>query len=578
MKELRSRLAEAFPWWLGGLLGILCVVTGAVLALRPFRSLGVLVVLLAVGLVLLGVSLLAERSGRGMATNLLGLAAILAGVAVLVLPGLTIQLLTLVVAAALVVVGVLRIVGVRRTEPGERLSAVLLGVASVVLGVVALAWPDVTVLVIAAVSGVQLVLFGIAQVASAWRRRSGAPGRAAEPGRDRRRTWRTVGAVAALLASAGLLLLSIRLTGHPQPDDFYAAPADLPAEAGVLLRTEAFATDVPEGAEGWRILYTTTLADGVPAVASAIVVAPDGDGDHPVVAWAHGTTGQATGCAPSLLEHPFEAGAMPDLPGTLAQGWAVVAPDYPGLGTGGSHPYLVGQPTGRSVLDAIRAAQQLEEARLGEQTMVWGHSQGGHAALWTGGLAESYAPELDVRGVVAMAPAANLPQLLADLTTSPIGPVFGAYVIAAWEDVDPSIRMQDYVRPAARIGMEEMAGRCLSDPSVLVSVATSILGRDPVWSGDPSRGPVLALAHQNVPELPVAAPLLIAQGEADTLVRPQAQQEYVAKQCEAGQELEYRTYPGMDHMGLVTGDSQLLADLVEWTEARFAGGDWSPTC
>lgn len=573
----RARTVTTLPWWLGGLLGIACVVLGCLLALRPFRSLGVLVVLLAVGLALVGVALLVERSGRGAASNAAGGAAVLAAIAVLAVPGLTIRVLTFVVAGALVLIGLVRILTARRREPGQRLSTVLLGSASVLLGVVALAWPDVTVLVIAAVFGVQLVLFGGGQVAEAWRRRPGAP----EPaGRDRgpRRPWRTLGAAAALLAAAGLLLLSIRLTGHPQPDDFYVAPADLGSQPGELLRAEAFTTDVPEGANGWRILYTTTLDDDTPAVASALVIAPDDGAEHPVVAWAHGTTGQATGCAPSLLEHPFEAGAMPDLPATLTQGWAVVAPDYPGLGTAGSHPYLLGEPTARSVLDAIRAAQGLEEAGLAGRTVVWGHSQGGHAALWTGGLAAAYAPELDLLGVVAMAPAANLPRLLEDLTTSPIGPVFGAYVMAAWADADPSVRLVDYVRPAGRIGMEEMAGRCLSDPSVIVSVATAILGRDPVWHGDPARGPVLALAESNVPTLPIEAPLLLAQGEADTLVRPDAQRDYVAQRCEAGQELEYRTYPGLDHMGLVSGDSQLLADLVEWTGARFAGGDWSPTC
>jgi len=37
----------------------------------------------------------------------------------------------------------------------------------------------------------------------------------------------------------------------------------------------------------------------------------------------------------------------------------VVFTDYPGLGTPGPHPYLVGESEGRAVLDSIRATRQL---------------------------------------------------------------------------------------------------------------------------------------------------------------------------------------------------------------------------
>src|SRR5699024_11114917 len=142
-------------------------------------------------------------------------------------------------------------------------------------------------------------------------------------------------------------------------------------------------------ATGWRILYTTTDAHGAPATASALVLVPTSwrAVPRPVIAWAPGTTGFATHCAPSLLEHQVAAGAMPALDQVLDRGWAVVATDYTGLGTPGPHPYLIGPGEAHSVLDGIRAAGQLEGAELAPQTVVWGHSQGGHAALWTGQLA-----------------------------------------------------------------------------------------------------------------------------------------------------------------------------------------------
>jgi pimeloyl-ACP methyl ester carboxylesterase len=55
------------------------------------------------------------------------------------------------------------------------------------------------------------------------------------------------------------------------------------------------------------------------------------------------------------------------------------------------------------VLDAVRAARGLPGAGAGRSAVVFGHSQGGHAALFAGALAARYAPELDLLGVAAAA-------------------------------------------------------------------------------------------------------------------------------------------------------------------------------
>lgn len=70
----------------------------------------------------------------------------------------------------------------------------------------------------------------------------------------------------------------------------------------------------------------------------------------------------------------------------------IVATDYVGLGTAGPHPYLIGQGEARSLLDSVRAARQMPGLSLEPETVIWGHSQGGHAALWAGTLAPTYAP------------------------------------------------------------------------------------------------------------------------------------------------------------------------------------------
>jgi hypothetical protein len=76
----------------------------------------------------------------------------------------------------------------------------------------------------------------------------------------------------AITVLAGPALLAASSAIHnsaTSPTAFYTPPASVPAEPGVLLRSEPFTRDVPSDAQAWLILYTTTRAAGVPAVASA---------------------------------------------------------------------------------------------------------------------------------------------------------------------------------------------------------------------------------------------------------------------------------------------------------------------
>lgn len=580
-------LADVFgrvPWQLRIVAGVLIGLLGLVLVVRPFLSLGALVVLLAIALIVQGVAELLRvdpaRPERTWGAVLAALAWVTGGVLVLVWPALSIAGVTIIVGVGLIVAGVAGAIRAIRGDRDHRVAEVLLGIASAVLGVLALTWPDVTVFVLAVVLGVRLALFGIELVVTGIRHARGRKADAAAlPGRARGGGWvRTTGAVLALVGCTALLLVSLALDGTTRADAFYDAPAEVPAEPGQLLRSEPFERSIPAGAQAWRILYTTTDHVGEPALASGLVVQPAGDESHPVIAWAHGTTGYATGCAPSLLPEPFVAGAFPDLDGALAEGWAIVATDYAGLGTEGSHPYMIGQGEGRSVLDAVRAAQQLESAALSEQTVLWGHSQGGHAALWSAGLSAEYAPELDLLGVAAMAPAADLPAFLGGLADSVVGPMFGSYALEAYAEAYDDVDWDAYVRPGAHILLQAMERRCLSDPSSIVTVVTSLVADQPVWAQPISEGALGERAAENVPTLPIPFPVLLAQGEADPLITAEAQQGYVAARCEAGQAIDYRGYAGLDHMGLVTGDSAMLPELRAWTAARFAGEPATGTC
>ncbi|MDV8002555.1 lipase family protein [Rhodococcus sp. IEGM 1408] len=384
--------------------------------------------------------------------------------------------------------------------------------------------------------------------------------------------------VAALAIGSAVLL---RGDGRPGPGAFYRSDEPLPAEPGMLLRSETMTAGVPDGADAWRILYTTTRPDGGVAVASGTVIAPSGRGAEalPLISVAHGTTGIVPRCAPSLSPTPFADGAGTALVEMVTEhGWAAVTSDYVGLGTEGPHPYLVGQAEARNVLDASRAAQQLDGVSVSADTVVWGHSQGGHGALWTGQIAEDYAPDLTIRGIAAMAPATDLDALAQADKNEVGGKAVSAYIAESWNELYPELDLADHLNPGTAHGVAEVGRLCFNEKDVLAALARSSQVPQQVFPDSLLDGDLGTMLRTNSPTGPWPAAVLVAQGLTDPLVKPDMQQDWVDARCGDGERLDYRTYPGLGHMELVGADSPLIPQLVSWTLDRWAGAAPTPTC
>jgi uncharacterized membrane protein HdeD (DUF308 family) len=549
------------------LLGVVCAVVGVVLTLRPFASLDALVWLVAGAFFATGASELLASGTAG----LVGLGWIAAGVAVLVWAGSTIHALAIVTGISMVLGGLTRLAGAVRGGVEDRVIAALAGAASLSFGVLALSWPDVTVLILGLLVGPSTVIFGLGQLLAAGRARLG---RQPVVGRRRRPRWlRASGAIAAVVIALALVAVSAVIhRSVSSPDAFYKPPSTIPARSGVLLRSERYTRGIPKEWRAWRILYTTTRDENVPAVASGLVIASDHlpPGPRPVIAWAHGTTGVARQCAPSLLPSRWNADVIPGVNQALARGWVIVATDYVGLGTAGPHPYLIGQGEARSVLDSVRAARQMPELALQQSTVIWGHSQGGHAALWAGTLAPTYAPDVHVLGVAALAPASDLDALVEEVRNTLEGRILGAYILSAYSDTYPDVSFDHYVRPAARVVVRAAAGRCLEIPEAVPSVIAAVVSRQPIYAVSPLGGALGRRLAENTPTGSIKVPLLIAQGLNDHLVLPSLQRSYVNRLCHAGQSVEYRIYRGRDHLSLLWPRSRMVSYLLSWTGARFA--------
>ena len=396
--------------------------------------------------------------------------------------------------------------------------------------------------------------------------------------------WLLVGLGALAALAVGLVLVFVvfvRSSQPGKPGGFYVAPVPLPAgPPGTIIRSEVI-HGFHEGATAYRVLYTSTGYDGKPTAVSGIIVVPDGkspSGGRKVIAYTHGTVGVASTCAPSLVsgaEQPlfFEGGDA-----LLRAGYVIAASDYQGLGTPGPHPYLVGASEAMNELVAVRAARNLSQAHASTDFAVWGHSQGGQAALFTGQLASSYAPELHLVGVAAGAPVPNLIDLFKVNIRTMVGKILIAMALQSWARVYQDAKLDQIATRAARPLIAKIAGYCLyNQKQILASVPSALLLgltflHTPPWEAEPWK----TIAEQNTPgQVRTHAPVLIVQGEADQIVDPAVTKRLVEKLCSEGDTVELRLYPGVAH--LTTGHDA-ARDVVRWIMARFAGKPAPTSC
>lgn len=390
----------------------------------------------------------------------------------------------------------------------------------------------------------------------------------------RRRRIRILAALGVVVA-AGLVV--VLLAAGRDGDDPAAATPSAPPPPGTLLAAEPLAGGLPAGAEGWRIRYTSRdPRNGTPVEVTGVVVAPAGAAERrPVVAWAHGSLGIRPACAPSEGADPLVG--FPGADEVLDRGWMIVATDYPGLGTPGPHPYLVGDPEGRAVLDAVRAVRSARSpAPADGRTVVWGHSQGGHAALFAGQIAPGYAADVPLAGVAALAPPTDLAAMLPRVQRYSAGRLFTAQAVRAWSEYYPELSFEDAIDDALEGRAAGIAEACLATPAgALALVGAGLLPQNMLEIDPASDAAWAERLAENTPDDPVSAPLLVAQGGSDETIPADITRRQVAARCARGEPVTYTEYPGADHLGVLVA---ARADLMAWTAARLAGEPAGARC
>jgi pimeloyl-ACP methyl ester carboxylesterase len=370
---------------------------------------------------------------------------------------------------------------------------------------------------------------------------------------------------------AVLCMLAVTHAADAQSDFYRAPPSAVAGAPGTLVRQETI-DGAPLGATTYRVLYRSTGLDNKPILVSGVVIVPPGDpppGGRPIIAWAHPTSGVVPRCAPSLAIFLFEQ--IQGLRSFVRDGYVVAATDYPGLGTVGPHPYLVGTSEARAVIDSVRVASHLPGAGGGNKFVVWGHSQGGHAALFTGMIAKSYAPELDLLGVAAAAPATDLTTLMNDDIDSVGGKNITAMTLWSWQRVFDA-NMDKVVDRRAIPVVDKLAEECIEGPfDIRVRQRTEQpLEQYFLTTKHPSDlEPWHTLLAQNSPGvLPAEIPVFLAQGTDDVIISPKVTRDYAARLCGAGSKVRTLSMPNIGHGRAAQASTQAL---LEWASDRFAG-------
>lgn len=379
-----------------------------------------------------------------------------------------------------------------------------------------------------------------------------------------------------LAAASGAVIGSLLLAAPAQPAADHplgdvGSREIIAAKPGRILRVWPQVGGSVASAKAYRILYRSTGLNGEPIAVSGAILFPDGPAPRQkrdVIAWAHPTTGVVERCAPTLL--PDLSGTIAGLEDMIARGFVVAATDYAGLGGEGMHPYLIGASEARAVLDSVRAARELPDAAASDRFAVWGHSQGGHAALFTGEEAASYAPELRLVGVAAAAPATYLVELFKADRGSIGGNSLTAMALLSWAKIY-NLPLDSVLVGGAMSAYEAVAKSCIQSIAEMLRLEQieqplqrQFLKVDPTTI-EPWRG----IMEKNSPgKAPAGAPVFIAQGTADVTVRPAITLQFADHLCKAGTPVVMKMMQGVSH-SFAGYDS--AHEAVAWMADRFHG-------
>jgi uncharacterized membrane protein HdeD (DUF308 family) len=176
--DVVARIGRHWGWVLG--FGIITLALGVLALVWPGRTLVVLAVLFGIQLIVMGIFRFAAAfasddisGGSRVLLALLGVLSLIIGLYAVRHILLTLLALALLLGIFWIISGAVEVfMALSHREMQHRGWNVVMGIVSVLAGIVVLAYPGISLLVLAIVVGVWLIVFGAMEIGLAWRIRS----------------------------------------------------------------------------------------------------------------------------------------------------------------------------------------------------------------------------------------------------------------------------------------------------------------------------------------------------------------------------------------------------------------------
>jgi pimeloyl-ACP methyl ester carboxylesterase len=201
--------------------------------------------------------------------------------------------------------------------------------------------------------------------------------------------------------------------------------------------------------------------------------------------------------------------------------------------------------------------------------MIFGHSQGGGAALFAAEQAATWAPELHVVGTAAGAPAGDLDTIVpaAWNETAIVNPFAGS-MIDGLAAAYPDLSLDAVANADGQAALAEVATECVGSIDLTAEQAGAKNPMDdPSWKA--------AIDANTAGNVAPSAPVMIFHGEADRTVPRALTDITLGRYCAIGATVEVKSYPGQDHTSVITA---ALDDIKGFFNARLAGQPATSSC